>query len=176
MDGVPQGGGISGETDWVLKHVILPPGSHTLRWQYEKDQSVSAGQDAGWVAGLSSQMLLPPEFVGPRAWPGQMGQPFSVTIEAVGADLIIADPLLPPFTFDPQSRVLSGTPQSQGTISFTFHAINVAGTNTRSAALFVNSLPIEQGVDWVGPWQNDPAYPWFVQFDMTHDGVNQLRA
>jgi alpha-tubulin suppressor-like RCC1 family protein len=40
---------ISGETDWAQKKIFIPTGSHVLRWSYVKDQSVSAGYDAGWV-------------------------------------------------------------------------------------------------------------------------------
>ena len=40
---------ISGETDWWQVSVTLSAGTHSLRWIYSKDESVSAGLDAGWV-------------------------------------------------------------------------------------------------------------------------------
>ena len=40
---------ISGTVDWTQKFYAIPIGSHTLRWRYMKDYSVSTGSDAGWV-------------------------------------------------------------------------------------------------------------------------------
>ncbi len=41
--------GISGETDWQPVTVSIPAGTHTVRWEYSKDDYVSEGQDCGWV-------------------------------------------------------------------------------------------------------------------------------
>ena len=43
---------ISGEIDWQHKVYALTPGSHTLKWTYTKDYSVSRGSDCGWVDKL----------------------------------------------------------------------------------------------------------------------------
>ncbi len=40
---------ISGETDWQQITLTLSPGSHTLRWVYSKDGSLSVGRDAGFL-------------------------------------------------------------------------------------------------------------------------------
>jgi M6 family metalloprotease-like protein len=40
---------ISGNVAWQQKVYVMPPGSHTLRWDYTKDGSGSAGADCGWV-------------------------------------------------------------------------------------------------------------------------------
>lgn len=40
---------ISGLTDWQLKSVPIPTGSHTLKWKYSKDHMISIGADAGYV-------------------------------------------------------------------------------------------------------------------------------
>jgi alpha-tubulin suppressor-like RCC1 family protein len=40
---------ISGEVDWQQRSFNIPPGVHTLKWIYSKDESVSVGQDAGWL-------------------------------------------------------------------------------------------------------------------------------
>ncbi len=41
---------ISGEQDWApVTYTITTPGSHTLTWEYIKDNSVSLGSDCGWV-------------------------------------------------------------------------------------------------------------------------------
>ncbi|MEI8290916.1 MAG: choice-of-anchor tandem repeat GloVer-containing protein [Verrucomicrobiota bacterium] len=44
---------IGGEVDWRLQTVALGSGSHTLKWAYAKDGSVSAGLDAGWLDQVS---------------------------------------------------------------------------------------------------------------------------
>jgi peptidyl-Asp metalloendopeptidase len=40
---------ITGEIAWQQRTVSLSTGPQTLRWRYQKDPSVSAGQDRGWV-------------------------------------------------------------------------------------------------------------------------------
>jgi surface antigen len=40
---------ITDEVDWRLETYTLPAGSQTLRWSYTKDETGSAGRDAGWV-------------------------------------------------------------------------------------------------------------------------------
>jgi len=40
---------ISGETEWQQMTFAIGPDTHTLRWAYAKDGSVSSGRDAGWV-------------------------------------------------------------------------------------------------------------------------------
>lgn len=40
---------ISGNVDWNLKEYSIGEGTHTIRWAYTKDGSVSHGQDCGWV-------------------------------------------------------------------------------------------------------------------------------
>jgi lysyl endopeptidase len=52
VDGVERGSW-SGEVDWGVAYYSLDAGSHTLKWSYVKDQSVSTGQDAAWVDGVT---------------------------------------------------------------------------------------------------------------------------
>lgn len=40
---------ISGEVDWVRQSHVLPAGTRTLRWSYDKDWSAYDGDDAAWV-------------------------------------------------------------------------------------------------------------------------------
>jgi M6 family metalloprotease-like protein len=39
----------SGALSWTLVSVEVPAGAHTLRWSYEKDESVSNGSDCAWI-------------------------------------------------------------------------------------------------------------------------------
>ena len=58
IDGVVQYE-ISSEVAWTQVSFTLPPGTHTLRWTYEKDGSGSAGQDTGWVDQIVMTDLAP---------------------------------------------------------------------------------------------------------------------
>jgi hypothetical protein len=44
---------------WKEVTLDIPAGTHTLRWTYQKDRSVSAGQDRGWVDQVA---ILRPDF------------------------------------------------------------------------------------------------------------------
>jgi len=43
---------VSGESGWQQFVTTLPAGSHTLRWEYRKDGSVSNGSDCAWIDDL----------------------------------------------------------------------------------------------------------------------------
>jgi hypothetical protein len=40
---------ISGQSDWTEVVIELPAGTHTLNWAYDKDATVSFGEDKGWL-------------------------------------------------------------------------------------------------------------------------------
>jgi vibriolysin len=46
---------ISGSTSWAQRSYTVSSGSHTLKWTYYKDYSVSSGSDCGWVDQLELQ-------------------------------------------------------------------------------------------------------------------------
>jgi len=54
---------ISGNIDWQLREYFIPEGTHTLKWAYTKDGSVSQGQDCGWVDNLIFTVVDPPSVV-----------------------------------------------------------------------------------------------------------------
>jgi hypothetical protein len=43
---------IAGSTSWAQKVYTVSSGTHTLKWSYVKDYSVSSGSDTGWVDKL----------------------------------------------------------------------------------------------------------------------------
>ncbi len=49
FDNNVQIGAISGDPDWAEVTYELDAGLHRLRWEYQKDGSVSSGRDAGWL-------------------------------------------------------------------------------------------------------------------------------
>ncbi|HWN97406.1 MAG TPA: S8 family serine peptidase [Methylomirabilota bacterium] len=40
---------VDGETDWRLENVPLLPGTHVLRWTYQRDDTIRSGNDEVWV-------------------------------------------------------------------------------------------------------------------------------
>jgi PKD repeat protein len=54
IDGVQQHR-ISGSTSWAQRTYTVSSGTHTLKWSYTKDYSVSSGSDCGWVDKLELQ-------------------------------------------------------------------------------------------------------------------------
>jgi PKD repeat protein len=54
IDGVEQNR-IAGNVDWTQRTYTVTSGTHTLKWSYTKDYSVSTGSDCGWVDKLELQ-------------------------------------------------------------------------------------------------------------------------
>ncbi|MBD3404133.1 hypothetical protein GF420_14675 [candidate division GN15 bacterium] len=52
IDGIEQGEW-AGSVDWTMVSYPTDSGSHTFRWAFEKDGSVSSGADAGWIDLIS---------------------------------------------------------------------------------------------------------------------------
>lgn len=53
IDGVEQSGAIAGTVDWTQKTYTKSAGTYTLKWEFDKDYSVSSGSDCGWVDQLT---------------------------------------------------------------------------------------------------------------------------
>ena len=53
IGGVEQPGKISGNVDWTKKMYSISSGTHTVKWAYVKDNSVSGGSDTGWLDKVS---------------------------------------------------------------------------------------------------------------------------
>lgn len=72
IGGIEQPGKICGEVGWELQTHSIPSGTHTLRWIYFKDGSVTTGSDAAWVDKVVFTGLLSPEAVGGKLDLGRM--------------------------------------------------------------------------------------------------------
>ena len=62
---------ISGEVDWQRRVLVVPSGSHTIQWAYQKDTAVIGGADRAWVdqVQLSQGMSLATALDAPEmAW------------------------------------------------------------------------------------------------------------
>jgi hypothetical protein len=84
IDGVKQAA-ISGAVDWQLETFPILAGPQKLTWTYEKDQSVSAGQDAGWLDGVTMITNAPLITTQPMGQSGFMGENLILNVSAYGA-------------------------------------------------------------------------------------------
>jgi len=65
---------ISGEQDWDSVSYAISQGNHTFRWSFEKDISLSSGQDAAWIDNLNFTVTpTPPSNGGGGGGGGSMG-------------------------------------------------------------------------------------------------------
>lgn len=62
IDGVDQGGALSGATTWIYRSISIGSGTHTVRWSYEKNGSVAVGFDTAWVDSVSWTSTGPTPF------------------------------------------------------------------------------------------------------------------
>ena len=54
-----------GEVDWTVVSYDLSGGDYILRWEYDKDGSISEGVDTAWIDGLVFEATPPPPPVNP---------------------------------------------------------------------------------------------------------------
>jgi uncharacterized delta-60 repeat protein len=143
LNGIRQGGRISGETDWVQSTFTLPGGTHTLRWNYAKDFSDSSGSDMGWLDQVSwtPAAEYPPVFNGTSTSVGTVGQPYSYALSFAHSPVSYAAAGLPAgLVLDTATGVISGIPEAVGIHAIPLSATNGAGTGTASL-----DLTIEKG-------------------------------
>ncbi|HSU53772.1 MAG TPA: immunoglobulin domain-containing protein, partial [Candidatus Dormibacteraeota bacterium] len=76
---------ISGEVDWQSQTFAVGSGVHILRWTYQKDSSVSAGLDAGWLDQVLYTTNPPIITVQPIGQTNFMGATFNLNVSASGA-------------------------------------------------------------------------------------------
>jgi alpha-tubulin suppressor-like RCC1 family protein len=87
IDGVPQAA-ISGEQPWQMQTYSIANGSHTLKWTYAKDPSVSDGSDAGWLDQVTFITSPPVITLQPLCQHGRMGNTITLCGAATGAPML----------------------------------------------------------------------------------------
>jgi len=85
IDGVMQGGRISGTVDWQQKTYVLTNGSHALKWIYSKDSSYSVGLDCGWL----DQLTVPPPLAPALSMASSNGWPMINLAGEVGRQCVL---------------------------------------------------------------------------------------
>jgi hypothetical protein len=116
----------------VQVNYSVPAGSHTLRWEYSKDGSVSTGADAGWVDELVLASFDPkPTIISPLAATAFLGDSFSYQIVATQSPTSYSSDLLPAgLSLNTSSGLISGTPGAAGTFPVDITATNAVEAPT----------------------------------------------
>ncbi|MCX6874983.1 MAG: M6 family metalloprotease domain-containing protein [Verrucomicrobia bacterium] len=178
IDGVAQAGKISGTVGWTHSSWNIPAGTHTLKWQYEKDGSYSAGSDAGWVDEVV--WLTPPVLAGASAVTAPTGVPLTYTLSAnvSVAGYSVASGALPDgLTLNPTTGAVTGSPLTAGTFNVTLQGINAAGSGTLAVTFTIfAALPIPISVE-TPPlyWTTGGDSVWYGESTSTHDGVDAVQ-
>ncbi|MCQ2391533.1 MAG: InlB B-repeat-containing protein, partial [Kiritimatiellae bacterium] len=170
VDGSDAVTAISGEAGWTQVSHTVSSGSHTLKWSYEKDGSVSSGSDCGWV----DQVVWTPSAtytVTFNANGGSCGTS-SKTVTTGSTYGTLPTPTRSGYTFAGWYTSSSGGTQvtSSTTVSLTanqtLYAHWTAASITLSAALDNTTLTFSTGgnASWTG------------QTATTHDGVDAAKS
>ncbi len=178
---------ISGEVDWEWRTLLLPSGSHLVRWRYNKNGSIASGQDRAWV----DQVAYDP------APPSITSQPASQSVDAGATATFNATAVgQPPLTYQwlYNHVPLSNTPQIKGaqTASLTLSNVQLSqagnysllvttpeGNVTSASALLTVTpiLPIPQALDdETRIWTTSGNGTWVGQAAINHDGTDAARS
>lgn len=128
---------ITGEIDWVEIAYEVPAGSHTLSWSYLKDESVSEGQDAGWVDDVRLETDTRPIAWTQGSVLGVMGVAVQIPIEFINTTSYSFNNLPAWLSYDSETNLISGTPPSTGTYAFQAVASNALESHSRTITLTV---------------------------------------
>lgn len=181
IDGQMHGSAISGVgADWVQVTAPIGTGVHSLRWIYEKDGSVSVGDDAGWVDQVAYTQIYPPVVNSASTINLEQGSAANYQITASNSPTsYVPDPQggsVPGMSLNQATGVYSGTPTVTGTFQVTLGAANAAGTGY--LALAVNVVPsMADSVDnFTQSFSRSGAGNWMGQTAVAQVGGDALRS
>ncbi|MCB1236920.1 MAG: putative Ig domain-containing protein [Verrucomicrobiae bacterium] len=143
---------ISGESGWQEVTYSVPSGTHTLRWSYEKDGSVSSGSDAGWVDEILLDSFDPrPNITSADTVAAAIGKNFSHQITTSQPATSFSSTALPPgLALNPSTGLITGIPSATGTTQTTITATNASGSANQVLTILIASpttLPFTDGFE-----------------------------
>ena len=143
---------ISGNVDWTEVAYSVPAGTHTLRWEYDKDFSVDTGADTGWVDQLSLDSAQQgPSIISDLSASGIVGVPFQYQIVATKNPTSYSSGTLPGgLSLNTSNGLISGTPTAEGIFVVDITATNAQGSNTESLSIRISERA---------------SYPFFENFE-----------
>ncbi|MBP84122.1 MAG: hypothetical protein CMO61_09800 [Verrucomicrobiales bacterium] len=166
---------IAGEVGWERVVHELPSGTHALRWEFDKDQYVSAGSDAGWlddVALLSSDFR--PFITSASEVFGKVGVPFFYQIQtSQPATSFSSGTLSAGLSLNTSTGLISGTPTGFSTTNVSVTATNASGSDTQAVSIVISNLG--EALDMELPVSTGSP-SWFYETTTTHDGVDAAQS
>jgi Putative Ig domain len=121
------------ESDWLDERVVIPPGTHTLRWEHANENWEGAAIDE--VALASSATLT---FIGEREISLVQGKPAYARIETNHSAMDFSATGLPAgVTLETGTGILRGTPTSVGAYVVDVHASDAVGSAASMKLLVV---------------------------------------
>ncbi len=176
---------ISGKNDWSKETFSIPEGEHVVSWAYTKDESLSVGDDRGYVDNFifSSENIITPQIVSETTNKvANPGANVEFVIIATGTDplkyqwkkdgVVLAGETKPLLNLTAVKTDDNGTyrvevSNSSGTaISNTFN-LSVKGSNNALSLALDNN-------EW--PWRHSNDTKWFNQDTIALDGFDALQS
>ena len=176
---------ISGILDWKLAAFEVIEGTHDIRWEYQKNISQSAGQDAGWVdlvEYVPFDTEKPRFTIHPQDRIGIEGGAASFTVEVVGENPISMqwqkDGIDLPGATSAVLELGGIVPEDAG--EYRVVASNGFGSTTSRAGV----LSVFQGLFTYSDALDNESFiwdvagdaPWFGQSEVTIDGSDALQS
>ncbi len=154
----------SGEVGWAFARYPVSAGTHTFKWEYEKDYSVSNGSDCGWIDLIdfpyTRQSL---EIITTSLPDWTISIPYLQQLEVLGGigDLTWSDAggnLTGTGLNLSSVGLLSGTPTTSGPISFTAHVEDQSSSyDNRQFDFTINAAPVITSTD-LPDWTQGYSY------------------
>lgn len=169
---------ISGEVDWHEMVFNIPEGELVLGWRYQKDRSLSNGEDTAWLDNV--QILRGPIIqVSPVSKSINIGESITLTVSANGP---------PPLTYQwrkggvdipgatgTSHTLTSAQPSDSGTYSVVVS--NEWGTVVAGKAVVGVHLPLTEALDGSNfVWTTGEFLEWFGQSDVSSDGFDAAQS
>ncbi|HEX8311482.1 MAG TPA: Ig domain-containing protein, partial [Chthoniobacteraceae bacterium] len=157
---------LSGITGWVQRTFSIPEGTHTLKWRYRKDSSVSAGDDSAWLDRVSTGSTTIPVITSAGQVSATVEQPFNYQTVATNSPTGYSASGLPVgLVLNTSSGRITGTPEALGRSEVTLNASNVNGTG--SITLIIDVVPPVPAITSVQTTQAQLATPFNYQITAT---------
>jgi hypothetical protein len=176
IDGVVQST-ISGETAWAQQTYNLSAGTHTLRWNYVRDNSGNGISNMVWVDQVN--WVTPgPAITNALTVNWTVGGIYSIalTSDDPNATWSVTGTVPSDFNFDNLGKSLLGIPKLPRVVTFTLNATNAGGTTT--SRLFTANIESSYAL-WartkglaVGTPLGDPDNDGIVNFAELAFGLN----
>jgi len=176
---------LSGERDWEYRVIAIPPGSHTVRWSYNKDSSSLNGADRGWIdflqlASRSMPFLMDPPYL---RLPAETSVDYQFPLYSGSGNATFSPVRLGGGLLLNERGEITGRPVSPGVVNFNL-AVTQGGEEMTIPAT-IEVMPDSpagaaaysaDGPAWGLTWETTGSGEWISQADQTVDGQSAAAA